>query len=111
MTGPDSVEGVVRLVAIHPVENYERWKKVLDETAENAAAQGVLRRVLYRSVDDPNEYLVSVDFRSRAAAEAAMLEGEQLQSWLDKAGVTIYPPTFVGIEVDRIDFGPGTADD
>jgi hypothetical protein len=51
----------------------------------------MLRRILYRSVDDPTEYLVAVDYRSRAAAEAAM-RAEQVQQWLDRAGVTIYPP-------------------
>jgi len=100
----DQAEEAVRLVAIHPVQDFNRWKQVLDDTVQNAAARGIHCRTLYRSVDDPNEYLVAVDFASRAAAEAAMLEGEALQSWLERAGVSVYPPTFLGTEVERVDF-------
>jgi hypothetical protein len=107
VTAAGDAGDVVRLVAIHPVEDYGRWKQVLDETADDAAARGMLRRILYRSVDDPQEYLIAVDFRSRAAAEAVMLQGEQVQQWLDRAGVTIYPATFLGTEIECVEFDSG----
>ena len=89
----------VLLVAIHPVRDFATWERMLSEGIQRLEGQGVVGHRLYRSVDDPNEVMVAMEFASKEHAEALLQQSEQLRAWLDQAGVDIYPSVFIGTEV------------
>ena len=64
---------------------------------------GLLRRSVFRSVDDPNEVMVEIEFDSLESARA-VLSSIDLREMLDRAGVEMYPPVFIGREVEDLGF-------
>ena len=87
------------VVGIHQVPAYDRWKRAFDWAMSLPGHVGLLGYRLYRAADDADEILVALDFERVADAEAWLMKADQ--AWLDKAGMSMYPPTFVGEPIDE----------
>jgi hypothetical protein len=94
--------GRYRMTIIHNVPDFERWRRVVFENP-SARREGVLRRSVFRSLDDPNEVMVDLEFESAEAAKA-VLPSVDLRDLLDRAGIEVYPPVFIGEEIDDLRF-------
>jgi hypothetical protein len=73
------------------VGDYEAWKSVFDSDPPNAREAAKGHRVM-RSVEDPNEVYVQVEFPTREAAEDArrrLLESGVLDRLEDHTGPTV----------------------
>jgi hypothetical protein len=90
----------VVVTLIHPVDDFERWKSSVLEAIDPVLETMILRRVVYRSIDDPNEVLVQVEFPSIEAAMAHI--STDLRDELDRCGIEIYPAAFAGTEVTEL---------
>ncbi|HEV8298033.1 MAG TPA: hypothetical protein VGQ20_12065 [Acidimicrobiales bacterium] len=91
---------MVRLVAIYPVRDFDDFMREMSKNADARAARGITLHSIHRSVDDPNEVMVTVEFASREAAEVVLQAEDALRAWMDRAGVDFYPAVFVGERVD-----------
>jgi hypothetical protein len=96
MTG----DGRVRLTVIYPVKDFEQFASVIGAPPQS---EGVVSRRVYRSVDDPSEVLVEIEVASYDLARQ-MIRGQSVRDILDRAGAEIYPPVFIGAEVDHLRF-------
>jgi hypothetical protein len=85
------------MVIIHSVPDYEHWAAVTRET--RLGNSHVMGMTVSRSVDDPNEVMVQLEFDSLNAAQELMAS-TGFRDLLDRAGVEIYPPVFIGKVVD-----------
>ena len=86
-----------RLTIIRTVPDYERWAKVLKESRRGVP--GVISMTVCRSIDEPNEVMLDLEVRSADVARD-LLPTHNFRDLLDRAGVEIYPPVFIG-EVDE----------
>lgn len=87
---------MVRLVAIYAVRDFEEFRAEMANNDTVRAQRGISLQSIHRSVDNPNEVMVTVELNSRAAAEELLQSPETLRAWMDRAGVDIYPAVFVG---------------
>jgi len=94
-----------RLTVIHSVPDYERWKAVIF-AGRREMAPGVVRMSVFRSLDDPNEVMVDLEFESADAARQ-LLPSLDLRELLDRTGIEVYPPVFIGERVDELSNGAG----
>jgi hypothetical protein len=85
------------MVIIHTVPDYERWAMVARE--DRLRDSRLTAMTVSRSVDDPNEVMVQLEFDSLDAAKELMAS-TRFRDLLDRAGVEIYPPVFIGKIVD-----------
>lgn len=92
---------VVIVVAIHDVPDYGRWKQAFDRGMGVEAHTGMLRHRLFRAADDGDEICVEFDFDTVEHAEAFL--GRADEEWLDDAGLTMYPPVFVGTRIEVVE--------
>jgi hypothetical protein len=99
MAGPD---GRYRLTIIHSVPDFDRWCAVLTENPADGRP-GLTRRSVFRSLDNPNEVMVDIEFDSAEAAQA-LLPSVDLRDLLDRAGIEVYPPVFIGEEIAHLRF-------
>jgi hypothetical protein len=91
-----------RMTIIYCVTDFDRWRTILsDNPAEGRP--GLRRRSVFRSLDDPNEVMVEIEFDSAEEAKA-LLPSVDLRELLDRAGVEVYPPVFIGEEVTDLRF-------
>lgn len=88
-----------RLTLIHTVPDYDRWSSVMRESRRKIP--GVIGMAVYRSIDEPNEVMVDVDVDSMDAAQR-LLQLHDLRDLLDRSGIEIYPPVFIGERVDDL---------
>ena len=88
-----------RLTIIHSVPDYDRWYKVIRDRRRRVP--GVVRMSVFRSVDDPNEVMVDLELDSVEAAKE-LLPNTNFHELLDRAGIEIYPPVFIGEIVDDL---------
>jgi len=93
-------DGPVRLTVIYPVRDFDEFARVFAPGAR-PAADGVLSRRVFRSLDDPNEVMFEIEVASLAQAKK-LITGEGVREMLDRAGAEIYPPVFIGGEVDDL---------
>jgi heme-degrading monooxygenase HmoA len=91
-----------RMTWINSVPDFERWRSVLGDDP-SAGRPGLVRRTVFRSLDDPNEVLVELEFESEEAAKA-FIPSLDLRDIMDRSGVEVYPPMFLGREVDELRF-------
>ena len=87
---------MVRLVMIHSVRDFDDFIDRFHEGDGRRELRGIVRHWVHRSVDNPSEVMVTLEFESRAEAEALLAAGEQIQAWIERAGVDIYPAVFIG---------------
>lgn len=90
------------MTIIHNVPDFERWRTAVF-TNPTEDRPGLLRLSVYRSLDDPNEVMVDLEFDSAEAAKA-VLRSVDLRDVLDRAGIEVYPPVFIGQEVTDLRF-------
>lgn len=91
-----------RLTIIHNVPDFDRWRSVVSENPA-AGRPGLVRRSVFRSIDDPNEVMLEIEFDSAEAAKA-LLPSVDLRDLLDRSGVEVYPPVFIGEELAEFRF-------
>lgn len=91
-----------QVTAIYSVPDYERWATVVREYRRQIP--GVVGMSIFRSMDDPNEIMVTLDLES-AEVSKNVISAEELRELLDRAGVDIYPPIFAGELVDELSTG------
>jgi hypothetical protein len=93
---------VYRMTIIHCVPDFDRWLALLEENPAEGTP-GLLRRSVFRSLDDPNEVMVEIEFDSAESARA-LLPSLPLRDLLDRSGVEVYPPVFIGEELTDLRF-------
>jgi len=87
---------MVRLVMIHSVSDYDQFIDRFREGDGRRELRGIVRHWVHRSVDNPSEVMVTLELETQAEAEALLAAGEQIQAWIERAGVDIYPAIFIG---------------
>ncbi len=75
----------------HPVEDYSAWRKVFDAFYEIRKEAGVTGEAVYRSVNDPNDITLTLEFASIEDAQA-FPENEKLKGAYQQAH-SVGPPT------------------
>jgi hypothetical protein len=89
----------VRVVAIYPVRDVDEFCAQLATMHARGKELGVLETAVHRSVDNPNELMVTFDMRSQEDALALFTSDDRVRAWMDRAGVEVYPAFFVGAPV------------
>ena len=92
-------DGPVRVVAIYPVRDVDDFCAQLATLYLRRNELGVLKTSVHRSVDNPNELMVTFDMRSQEDALALFTSDDRVRAWMDRAGVEVYPAFFVGAPV------------
>jgi hypothetical protein len=90
----------VRVVAIYPVRDFEEFRAQFATTEARQSELGVLATAIHRSVDNPNEVMVTFEMRSAEDALALFTADDRIRAWMDRAGVDVYPAVFVGTPAD-----------
>ncbi len=93
---------VHRMTIIHRVNDVAAWRSVLERTASHP---GLIRRTVFRSIDDPNEVMVELEFESAEAA-TGYLPSLPVRELRDEIGLDVYPPVFIGTEVVELSGEP-----
>jgi quinol monooxygenase YgiN len=70
----------------HRVADFDAWRKVYDDFAPIQAEHGVHAHQVLRSIENPNDVIVTHTFDSREAAKAFFAMPE-LKETMSKAGV------------------------
>jgi hypothetical protein len=89
----------VRVVAIYPVRDFDEFRAQFAGTESRREDLGVLASTIHRSVDNPNEVMVTFDMRSAEDAMAMFTADDRIRAWMDRTGVDVYPAVFVGTPV------------
>jgi heme-degrading monooxygenase HmoA len=74
------------LVVHHRVRDFDSWKPVFDEHESSRREHGAKHHWVYRTVDDPNDVVVAVEFRSENDARE-FVQDPSLREAMEKAGV------------------------
>ena len=75
------------LLLIHlRVADYAKWKPIFDGRQSSRVQHGAKRHWLYRSADDSNDLIVSIEFPSAQAARS-YVEDPSLRQAMGRAGV------------------------
>ena len=93
-------ESGVVLAWIHPVTDFDNWRDVIKSVGSDAGGT-VIRRRIFRSQDDPNDVMVLLEMTGVEAAQA-LVPSLEIRELLDRAGMDIYPPVFLGMEVPEL---------
>lgn len=83
-----------RLFAHHTVVDFDAWKKGYDAYAPEQKKAGVLKKSVYRSVDNPNEVTVIHDFADVEKAKA-FAASPDLAALMAKIGVQGKPQVWI----------------
>jgi heme-degrading monooxygenase HmoA len=73
-------------VVHHRVRDFDSWKPVFDEHESSRREHGAKHHWVYRTVDDPNDVVVAVEFRSENDARE-FVQDPSLRQAMEKAGV------------------------
>lgn len=84
----------VRLFVHHEVADYAAWRKVYDEFDGTRKKMGVTAQAVYQSVDNPNDVVVTHDFKDAATAKA-FVDSAELRTAMQKAGVKGPPSIWI----------------
>lgn len=91
------------------VADWERWMastRFTNQEDEAARARrdkyGMLRRTVYRSVDDPDEVMFVAEFRTREGAEALLQDPEGMRRWHERTGLDVFPPVLITERLDDL---------
>jgi hypothetical protein len=88
----------------HRVRDFANWKLVFDEQGSIIRIRhGVTRHWLYRSLDDPNDVVVSVEFPAEEAARS-FLADPALKEEMEQAGVQGQPTVIFCEEVEAVSY-------
>lgn len=82
-----------------------KWLNEEDPAArERRQKYGMLRRRVYRSVDDPNEIMMMAQFTSRLGAEALLRDPHGMQHWHARTGIEVFPPVLITEEFEELEW-------
>lgn len=85
------------LMIRHTVEDYDKWKPVFDEDAENRRSHGSQGGLLLRNADNPNEIVAFWEIDSLENAHQ-FVQTPELRERMQRAGVTSQPEiTFMNL--------------
>lgn len=84
----------------HKVNDYTKWKAVLDETKPMAKSYGVKEQRVLRSSVDPNEIVVINEVESLSRAKQ-FAESKDLRDAMQRAGVVEAPSVYFLDETDE----------
>ena len=92
------------LLVQHRVREFASWKPVFDEQgAVVRSRHGVIRHWLYRSLDDPNDIVVSLEFRTQEDAQGFAAD-PALREEMEQAGVLGQPTVTFCEEVEAVTY-------
>ena len=74
------------LLELHKVADYDRWRSVFDEDADNRADSGSLGAQIFRDADDPTQVVVLFEWESVERARERV-ESAALRKKSEQAGV------------------------
>ncbi len=89
-----------RMVIINEVPDYDRWEAAY-KSMQDEVVPGIVSQAVYRSVDDPNEVMVEMTVEGPHVVEQ-IVSSPTLREFLDRAGIEVYPPLFLGERVDDL---------
>jgi hypothetical protein len=69
---------------------------------ERRQKYGMVRRWVYRSVDDPSEVMLVAQFRSREGAEGLLRDPEGIRAWQERTGMDLFPPVLITEEMEEL---------
>jgi len=81
---------MVRAVVLHRVNDYDAWREAYDAFADGQREGGVRAEEVLRSVEDPNDVLVTHDFDDETTARA-FFSSDPLRDAMSRAGVVGEP--------------------
>jgi antibiotic biosynthesis monooxygenase (ABM) superfamily enzyme len=84
----------------HKVNDYAKWKAVLDETKPMAKSYGVRSQRILRNFADPNEVVVVNEFDDMKAAQK-FAKSDELKKVMERAGVAEVPSVWFLNEADK----------
>ena len=84
----------------HKVNDYAKWKTVLDETKPWAKSMGVKGQRVLRNSADPNEVVVVNEFADMSSAQR-FAQSNELKQHMQRAGVAEAPSVWFLNEADR----------
>ncbi len=88
------------LMVRHTVSDYDTWKPVYDEDAENRKAHGSTGGRLFRNSTDPNETISIFEFADMEDAQK-FTESPELHERMQRAGIVGRPEILFLDEVER----------
>jgi hypothetical protein len=91
---PAAPEVMVSMIA--PVQDLQRLRQLVRESAESFRAAGVQKLLLFSAFDNPLEVMLMLHTDNEAHARSWLHDSDLAHEWLDRAGVGAYPPVFVG---------------
>ena len=80
----------VRMFIHHKVNDYGAWRKVYNTFDATRKKMGVTAQAVYQTVEDPNDVIVTHDFKTVEKAKAFAASTE-LKEAMEKAGVVGEP--------------------
>lgn len=90
----------------HRVRDFDSWRVVFDQRLDARLQGKVTGHRLTRSVADPSEVEVVMEFASQADAEAYRdyMERPETRAALAKGGVEGHTPMWIGIQIDAASY-------
>src|SRR5690242_11514839 len=80
-----------------------RFMNAEDEAARQRREQyGMVRRTIYRSVDDPTEVMLVAEFRTREGAEALLQDPDGMRRWHERTGLEVFPPVLITEQLEDL---------
>jgi hypothetical protein len=105
-SGPAAPEAMVSLVTL--VEDVPNLVAHVRETIDELRVAGIRKVLIFSAFDNPSEVMLLLQIDDEAHAHRWLRYSGLAAEWLDKAGIGVYPPVFVGrfrrmIRVDEVD--------
>jgi hypothetical protein len=92
------------LLVQHRVREFASWKPIFDEQGSIIRIRhGATRHWLYRSLDDPNDVVVSIEFPEEERARSFVAD-PALREEMEQAGVQGQPTVTLCEEVDAVNY-------
>ena len=91
------------LVVHHRVRDYDAWKPAFDEHEASRREHGAVRHWVYRTVGDPSDVVVALEFRSEKDARE-FVEDPSLREAMDRAGVEGEPDVHFREQVEALEY-------
>ena len=94
------ISNMATVLVRHKVNDYAKWKAVLDETKPMAKSYGVRSQRILRNFADPNEVVVVNEFDDMKAAQK-FAKSDELKKVMERAGVAEVPSVWFLNEADK----------
>jgi hypothetical protein len=81
----------VSVFAQHKVDDFATWKELYDKGAQLRKESNVVADSVYRDPNDPNMFIVQLQFAevSAAKAQAARLDSDEFRAFIKSMGIHI----------------------